>query len=58
MLTKCFDISNKITFGGHKNIDNVVEQTLAHIGLNVGLHKPNFISPLSECIRQTELPRG
>lgn len=27
-------------------------------GLNVGLHKPNFISPLSEYVRQMELFKG
>ncbi|XP_058771881.1 uncharacterized protein LOC131645223 [Vicia villosa] len=45
-------------FMGHNNISNVVEQILVQNGINVGLHRPNFVSPLSEYIRQTELPRG
>ncbi|XP_058741652.1 uncharacterized protein LOC131614039 [Vicia villosa] len=43
---------------GHKNISNVVEQILVQNGINAGLHRPNFVSPLSEYVRQTELPRG
>ncbi|XP_058763324.1 uncharacterized protein LOC131636746 [Vicia villosa] len=45
-------------FMGNNNISNVVEQILVQNGINVGLHRPNFVSPLSEYIRQTELPRG
>ncbi|XP_058775659.1 uncharacterized protein LOC131649932 [Vicia villosa] len=43
---------------GHNNISNVVEQILVQNGINVGLHRPNFVSPLSEYVRQTELPRS
>ncbi|XP_058724676.1 uncharacterized protein LOC131596119, partial [Vicia villosa] len=43
---------------GHNNISNVVEQILVQNGINVALHRPNFVSPLSEYVRQTELPRG
>ncbi|XP_058749336.1 uncharacterized protein LOC131622295 [Vicia villosa] len=43
---------------GHNNISNVVEQILVQNGINVGLHRPNFVSPLSEYVRKTELPRG
>src|SRR3954466_14556303 len=42
---------------GQNNISNVVEQILVQNGINVGLHRPNFVSPLSGYIRQTELPR-
>lgn len=45
-------------FGGHNNIINIFEQMLSQSGLNMGLHIPNFISPLSEYVRQTELARG
>lgn len=45
-------------FGGQNNIGNMVEQTLAQNGLNVGLHRPNFTSLLLEYIRTTKLPRG
>jgi len=31
---------------------------MAQNGLNIGLHSPNFVSPLSEYVLQTELPRG
>jgi hypothetical protein len=27
-------------------------------GLNIGLHRPNFVSPLSELVLQSKLPRG
>jgi len=27
-------------------------------GLNIGLHGPNFVSPLSDLVLQSELPRG
>ena len=45
-------------FGGKNNIANVVEQILAQNGLIVGIHRPNFVSALSDYILQTELPRG
>ena len=32
----------------HNNIANFVEIITAQNGLNVGLHRPNFVSPLSE----------
>jgi len=31
---------------------------MAQNGLNVGLHRPSSVSPLSEYVLQTELPRG
>jgi len=31
---------------------------LAHNGLNIGLHRPNFVSPLAGYVLQAELPRG
>ena len=37
-------------FGGHNNIDNMVKHIFAQNGLNVGLLRPNFISPLSEYV--------
>jgi hypothetical protein len=43
---------------GQNNIANLVEAILAQNGLNVGLHRPNFVSALSEYVLQTELPRG
>lgn len=36
----------------------MVEKILAHNGLSVGLHMPNFVSPLSEYVFQAELARG
>jgi len=44
--------------GAHNNIANLVENIMAHNGLNIGLHRPNFVSHLSEYILQTELLRG
>jgi len=43
--------------GAHNNIANFVENIMAQNGLNIGLHRPNFISPLSELVLQYELPR-
>jgi len=45
-------------FGAHNNIATLVENIMAQNGLKVGLHRPNFVSPLSEYVLQTELPRG
>lgn len=45
-------------FGGANNITNVVEQILAQNGLNIGLHKPNYVSPMLEYVRKTKLHRG
>lgn len=45
-------------FGAQSNIATLVENIMAQNGLNVGLHRPNFVSPLSEYVLQTELPRG
>ena len=40
------------------NLAAIVERIMAQNGLNVGLRRPNYTSPLSEYILQTELPRG
>ncbi|XP_045822090.1 uncharacterized protein LOC123914975 [Trifolium pratense] len=45
-------------FAQQDNLANLVETILTQNGFNVGLHRPNFISPLSEYVLQTELPRG
>ncbi|MCH97962.1 hypothetical protein A2U01_0018960, partial [Trifolium medium] len=45
-------------FDGQNNLAHMVETILAQNGLNVGLHRPNFVSALSEYVLQTELPRG
>jgi len=44
--------------GAHNNIANLVEKIMAQNGLNIGLHRPNFVSPLSELVLQSELPKG
>ncbi|WJX12400.1 hypothetical protein P8452_02908 [Trifolium repens] len=43
---------------GQNNLANLVENILAQNGLNIGLHRPNFVSALSEYVLQAELPRG
>ncbi|KEH16809.1 hypothetical protein MTR_0090s0110, partial [Medicago truncatula] len=43
---------------GQNNIANVVEALLAHNGFNMGLHRPNFVSALSEYVLETDLPRN
>jgi hypothetical protein len=45
-------------YEGHNNIANVVEALLAQNGFNMGLHRPNFVSALSEYVLETELPRN
>ncbi|WJX30008.1 hypothetical protein P8452_18592 [Trifolium repens] len=45
-------------FVGQNNIANLVETILAQNGLNIGMHRPHFVSALSEYVLQTELPRG
>jgi len=44
--------------GAHHNIANLVETIMLRNGLNVGLHRPNFVSPLPKYVLQTKLPRG
>lgn len=44
--------------GVQDNNTNVAERVFVQNGLNVGLHRPNYISILSKYIRQVELPRG
>ena len=43
--------------GLHNNIANLVENIMTN-GLNIGLHRPNFVSPLLELVLQSELSRG
>eukprot|EP00256_Glycine_max_P062132 XP_014631525.1 uncharacterized protein LOC106798860 [Glycine max] len=45
-------------FDRQNNLAQMVETILVQNGLNLGLHRPNFVSPLSEYVLQTELPRG
>jgi len=43
---------------GQNNIANVVEIPLTQNGFNLGLHRPNIVSPLSEYVAMEELPMG
>jgi len=43
---------------GRNNTTNVVETLLTQNGFNLCLHRPNFVSPLSEYVTMKELPRG
>ena len=43
---------------GENNLAHLVETILAQNGLNMGLHRPNFVSALSEYVLQSELPRN
>ncbi|XP_006598506.1 uncharacterized protein [Glycine max] len=45
-------------FDRQNNLAQMVETILVQNGLNLGFHRPNFVSPLSEYVLQTELPRG
>jgi len=45
-------------YEGQNNIANVVEALLAQNGFNMGLHRPNFVSALSEYVLMSELPRN
>lgn len=45
-------------FARQNNITNMVEQIFSQNGLNMGLHRPHFISPLLEYVRLLELPKG
>jgi hypothetical protein len=44
--------------GAHNNIAHLVENIMAQNGLNIGLHRPKFVSPLSDLVLQSKLPRG
>jgi len=45
-------------YEGQINIANVVEALLAQNGFNMGLHRLNFVSALSEYVLMSELPRN
>jgi len=45
-------------YEGQNNIANMVKALLAQNGFNMRLHKPNFVSALSEYVIMTELPRN
>jgi len=44
--------------GAHNNIANLVQTIMAQNGLNIGLHRPNFVSDLSEYALQIEVLRS
>jgi hypothetical protein len=48
----------QLNIGVHNNIANLVENIMAQYGLIIGLYRPNFVSPLSELVLQSKLPRG
>ncbi|XP_050878777.1 uncharacterized protein LOC127082590 [Lathyrus oleraceus] len=43
---------------GENNLVAMVERIMAHNGVNMGLQRLNYASPLLEYVLQTELPRG
>jgi len=45
-------------YKGQNNIANIVEALLAQNGFNMGLHRPNFVSALSEYVLETDLTRN
>lgn len=40
------------------NLAAIVERIMVQNGVNMGLDRPNYTSPLSEYVLQTKLPRG
>src|SRR3954467_10853353 len=40
------------------NLTAMIERAMANNGLSTGLRRPNYTSPISDYIMQTELPRG
>ncbi|XP_050897183.1 uncharacterized protein LOC127104002 [Lathyrus oleraceus] len=40
------------------DLTSMIERIMAQNGLNIGFQRPNYSSPLSEYVLQTELPRG
>ncbi|XP_058784285.1 uncharacterized protein LOC131659062 [Vicia villosa] len=40
------------------NLTTLIERIMANNGLNTGLRRPNYTSPVADYILQTELPRG
>jgi len=50
--------AQQINLEGQNNIVNVFETLLTQNGFNLGLQRPNFVSPLSEYVTMEELPRG
>lgn len=43
---------------GKNNLATIIERIMSHDGVNMGLQRPNYTSPLSDFVLHTELPRG
>jgi len=50
--------AHRNNYEGQNNIANVVEALLAQNGFNMGIHRPNFVSALSEYVLMSELLRN
>lgn len=42
---------------GENNLAAMIERIMMQNGVNMGLERTNYTSPLSECVLQTKLPR-
>ncbi|CAI8582926.1 unnamed protein product [Vicia faba] len=40
------------------NLTTMIERVMAQNGLNTGMRRPNYASPILDCIMHTDLPRG
>lgn len=43
---------------GENNLATIVERIMAQNGVNMGLQRPKYTSPMLEYVLKTELPRG
>lgn len=43
---------------GENNLAVIVKRIKVQNGMNLGMQRPNYTSPLSEYVLQMELPRG
>ena len=50
--------AHRNNYESQNNIANMVDTLLAQNGFNMGLHRPNFVSALSEYVLMSELPRN
>jgi len=53
-----FRQAQQINLEGQNNSANLVKTLLTQNGFNLGLHRPNFVSPLFKYVTMEELPKG
>ncbi|XP_058783668.1 uncharacterized protein LOC131658387 [Vicia villosa] len=48
----------QVNMVAENNLTTMIERIMAQNGMNIGLRRPNYTSPLADFVLQAELPRG